>query len=138
MENKSWFHFLALLLLPFLLLGTGSATVATGHRHDNSLGVNIPYENPFIYNFGNIQAGAVVRDPVTDKMATNIQFQPYGTFELYSEQLFFCGNRAEDFRGAVGPIVLTYKRVAHTMVGGVACHELEAVTKVAADKDDQQ
>lgn len=137
MENKRWFRFWALLLMPVLFVGLGSSTVATGHRHDNSLGVDIPYENPYIYNFGSIQSGAVVRDTVTDKLGTNIQFQPFRTFELYTEQLFFCGNRADDFRGAKGPIILTYKRVAHTMVGGVACHELESVTKVAVDKDDQ-
>jgi hypothetical protein len=32
-----------------------------------------------------------------------------------------------------GPIVVTYKRVSHELIGGVACHELIAVTKITKE-----
>jgi len=125
------------LVVVLLVMAFPAHCSTSAPRHDNSLGVVIPYDNPFVYNFGNIQSGTVIRDRKSDRLATNIQFQPYGTFELYSEQLLFCGNAADDFRGMTGPIVLTYERVAHTMVGGVACHNLLNVTKVTAEKDEQ-
>jgi len=122
----------------FLLAFSLAAHCSTSDRSQgNSLGVDIPYENPFIYIFGGIVDGAVVEDANTHKEATTIRFQPFGTFELYTESLMFCGNRADAFHGMGGPIVITYRRVAHEMVGGQACHELNSVNHVAADKDQQ-
>jgi hypothetical protein len=126
------------IVLAMALMGASLAHGSTASpRHDNSLGVVIPYDNPYIYNFGAIVDGAIIVDPKSNKRGTNIRFQPFATFELYTENILFCGNRADDFRTATGPIVLTYKRVAHEMIDGVACHELEAITKVAIPKDEQ-
>ena len=119
-----------LAVLAILFLIAVPAHCKTSERsHDNSLGVNIPYENPYIYNFGGIVDGAVVEDRLNNE-ATSIRFQPFGTFELYTEELLFCGNLADTFRGMSGPVVLTYRRVAHETVGGIACHELKNVQKV--------
>jgi hypothetical protein len=121
------------LVVVLLLMSFPAHCRTSAPRHDNSLGAVIEYTNPLIYNFGNIEAGVVVRDKNTDKLATSLLFQPFRTFELYTEDLFFCGNRAEDFRDMTGPIVLTYKRVSHELIGGVACHELIAVTKITKE-----
>ena len=125
------------LLFLALVLAASAQGATSAPRHDNGLGVVIEYENPYIYNFGAIVDGAVIVDPKTDRRATNLRFQPFATFELYTEQILLCGNRAEDLRNAAGPIVLTYKRVSHELIDGVACHELEAVTKVTPPKEEQ-
>jgi hypothetical protein len=121
------------LALIILLMTLPAHCATSAPRHDNGLGVVIEYTNPYIYDFGNIQSGAVGQDTKTDKLLTVIQFQPFRTFELFTEQLAFCGNRAEDFKGMNGPIVVTYKRVSHELIGGVACHELIAVTKITKE-----
>ena len=127
----------AIVVILLLIAFPAHCDTATPPQHDNGLGVVIPYENPYIYNFGGIVEGSVVEDAATRKEATSIRFQPFGTFELYTEHLLFCGDRASAFNGMSGPIVLTYRRVAHEMVGGQACHELESVHRVSTNKADQ-
>lgn len=136
-EAKYALFYLLMTAAIFVILAATGHCATSAPRHDNSLGAVIVYENPYIYNFGAIVDGAVIVDSKTDKRATNLRFQPFATFELYTEQILLCGNRAEDLRNATGPIVLTYKRVSHEMIEGVACHELEAVTKVALPKEEQ-
>jgi hypothetical protein len=109
------------------------AKATSAPRHDNSLGVDIPYENPFMYNFVVITDGSIIE--ANGRYATNLRVQPYGTFELYTEQVMLCGQPTNELQHANGPVVLTYKRVAHEMVGGVACHEFEAVHHVVGDQD---
>ena len=62
------------------------------------------------------------------RVATNLRFQPYGTFNLYTEQVLLCDVPTDELiaRAGKGPIVLTYKRQAHEAVDGIACHDLEA------------
>lgn len=54
--------------------------------------------------------------PVTKgKYATNITFQPRYAAESFTENVLFCGNWAEQFNGVEGPVVVTYRRIAHHM-----------------------
>ena len=115
-----------LTLCVFLALAAVAHCETTKPRHDNAFGAIIAYENPYIYNFGAIIDGALI----DHGRATSIRFQPYGTFELYNENILFCGNQARPLRTATGPIVLTYKRVAHETVDGIGCHELESIDHI--------
>lgn len=128
-----------LLVISLIVLGAITGHCSTSApRHDNGLGVVIPFSNPYTYLFGNIinQPGnpnRVIRDS-KGRVATNLVFQPAHVFELYAEPVLFCGNQALAFRDMVGPIVITYKTAAHQMVDGVACHELQSVYKVQAEE----
>ena len=78
---------------------------------------------------GKIVDAALVRKGV--RVATNLRFQPYGTFELYTEQVLLCGPPSQDLIDkSNGPIILTYRRTAHEAVDGISCHDLEAVFSV--------
>ena len=99
---------------------------------DNSLGAVIEYTNPLMYNMGVIVDGAVVKSN-KGRVAVSLRVQPYGTFELYTEQVLLCGEPTDALRHASGPIVLVYKRVAHEMIDGVACHEFENVFHIVPE-----
>ena len=122
---------LLLIVAAMLLVFTATAHCATSApRHDNSLGVVIEYSNPNMYNFGVVRDAAVVR--AGERFATSLRFQPYGTFNLYTEQVLLCDVPTDELiaRAGKGPIVLTYKRQAHEAVDGIACHDLEGVFSV--------
>ena len=117
------------LLFLDLVLAASAQGATSAPRHENSLGAVIEYTNPFIYNFGKIVDATIVRKD--GRVATNLRFQPYGTFELYTEQVLLCGPPSQDLISkSGGPIILTYRRTAHEAVDGVACHDLEAVFSV--------
>lgn len=116
---------LVAFLLVFVLLGHGHCST-TKPTHSNGFGAVIEYSNPYIYNMGAIVDGAII----AHGRATNIRFQPYGTFELYTEEILFCGNQAAALQHATGPIVLTYKRAARAMIEGVGCHDLAGVAHI--------
>lgn len=99
-------------------------------QRSNNLGAVISDTNPNTYLYASIIDGAVIGNE--KKEFTVIRFQPAHTFELYDESVLFCGNRAEDFRSMMGPIVVTYTTVAHTAYQGVGCHDLIDVEKVAS------
>ncbi len=120
------------MLLTLLLLSAVSFGVASVPRRDNGLGVIIEYSNPLIYNMGLIVDGTVIRDK--DKVAVNLRVQPYGTFELYTEQVLLCGPPTDELKHASGPVVLVYKKVAHQTVSGVACHDFEGVFHIQAEE----
>lgn len=123
--------FLVLLALLILLLAALAipGRAAVSKKHDNSLGAVIEYTNPNLYLLGSVADGAVFKDE-KGRQLTSVRFQPYETFGLYSESVLFCGDVSRMFtRGA---LAVTYRRVAHTMSGGVACHDLIAVDKLAA------
>jgi hypothetical protein len=94
--------------------------------------VVIAYDNPFIYNMGIIVDGSVVKSS-KGRVAVSLRVQPYGTFELYTEEVLLCGEPTDALRHASGPIVLVYKRVAHEMIDGVACHEFENVFHIVPE-----
>jgi hypothetical protein len=82
---------------------------------------------------GVIVDGSVVKSR-KGRVAVNLHVQPYGTFELYTEQVLLCGEPTDALRHASGPIVLVYKRVATEMIDGVACHEFKDVFHLAEEK----
>ena len=117
------------LLFLALVLAASAQGATSAPRHDNGLGAVIEYTNPFIYNFGKIVDATIVRKD--GRVATNLRFQPYGTFELYTEQVLLCGPPSQDLIDkSNGAIILTYRRQAHEAVDGVACHDLESVFSV--------
>jgi hypothetical protein len=122
---------LGIALVLLIGFGTAHCEVPSTNRHSNEFGAVIEYTNPFMYNFGIITDAAVIR---TDKrIATNLKFQPYGTFALYTEQVMLCGLPTDELiNKASGPVILVYKRQANAAVQGVACHNLEGVFSVGA------
>ena len=125
-----WPGALSGLLTWFVFVSTQAHCATSAPRHDNGLGVVIEDTNPFMYNFGIVRDAAIVRNG--EHVATNLRFQPYGTFTLYTEQVLLCGMPTDELidRANKGPIVLTYKRQAHEAVDGIACHDLEGVFSV--------
>lgn len=118
-----------------MLWGTvARAATSAPKRGDNGLGVVIEYSNPMTYNFGVVRDATLVR--AGERVATNLRFQPYGTFSLYTEQVLLCGMPTDELidRASKGPVVLTYKRVAHEAISGIACHDLEGVFSVGDQK----
>jgi hypothetical protein len=81
-------------------------------------------ENPLMYQMGKIAEASNVDGNL------NIRFQPTGTYALYDESILFCGLPVDMFRNAGNVIVLTYKRQASHLVGGVGCHDLVHVNEV--------
>jgi hypothetical protein len=122
------------LLFVAFLLAVAAQGATSAPRHDNGLGVVIEYNNPDMYNFGVVRDAAIVR--AGERVATNLRFQPYGTFTLYTEQVLLCGMPTDELidRARKGPVVLTYKRQAHEAVDGIACHDLEGVFSVGDQK----
>ena len=78
---------------------------------------------------GIITDGSVIRSN-KGRVAVNLRVQPYGTFELYTEEVLLCGEPTDALRHASGAIVLVYKRVSHELIDGVACHEFDDVFHV--------
>jgi hypothetical protein len=135
-ESRTTFWLLVIVILLAAVFYTEPAYCATGApRHDNSLGVVQYVDNPNTYLFAAIvnQPGNPNRVVMDGKrrMATILTFQPYNTFNLFTESVTFCGNLAAAFSPMRGAIVVTYKTVAHEMVNGVACHEFVDVFPVS-------
>jgi hypothetical protein len=105
------------LLLLLMLAGCALAAVP---KHHNSLGT-VSYEsNPYTY-----RAGAVVTGfDIDEGKGLVIRIQPIGTYNLFSEDILFCGNPIDKLEGLHNPILLTYATLAHRTVRGVGCHEL--------------
>lgn len=143
MDYNLKFAFAIVFLLVFgVALQSGHCATSAPHRHDNGLGPVIEYTNPYTYMFGAIvnvpeNPNRVFQDD-KGKIATIITIQPAYAFELYTDELVFCGNEAAALKGMTGPIVLAYKTVAHKLVGGVACHELQGVYHVTAESEEGQ
>ena len=132
MDYNLKFAFAIVALLVFGL-AVQQGHCATSAKHDNGLGVVIEYNNPLMYNFGIIKDGDIVR--AGEHVATNLRFQPYGTFTLYTEQVLLCGPPSQELIDrSGGPIVLAYKRQAHEAVDGIACHDLLGVFSVGEQK----
>ena len=122
------------LILLFVATGHGAITKQAGSK--NSIGYEPYYTNPYQYMYGSAVAGQVLKD-AKGRLFTTMVFQPSHTFQLYTEEVLFCGNQAEQFNGEAGrPLVITYERVAHQKVDGIGCHQLESVDEVK-DKEAQ-
>jgi hypothetical protein len=123
---------LILSLIILVLIGQGHCATSAP-RHTNEMGAIIEYTNPMTYNFGVIKDATLVRKGA--RIGTNLRFQPYGTFALYTEQVLLCGPPTDELiNRANGPIVLVYKREAHEAVDGVACHDFEGAFSVGEQK----
>lgn len=123
---------IGLILLAMALMGGELAHGATSapKRGDNSLGVILPQDNPFMYNMGVVAHGDIVQD-AKGRQYTAIDFAPYGGRMLFPEGILLCGNQAKPLmEHQMKVVVLTYERQAHTMVQGIGCHELVSITLV--------
>lgn len=101
---------------------------AISSKHDNSYGAVIYQDNPYTYMYGSIVTGNYVE--YKPKLGTNIRFQPYHTFSLFTSEVLFCGDQGPAFNSMTGPIVVTYETRAHETVGGIGCHALIGVNRV--------
>ena len=120
---------LLLVGLMVLLAVTGHCAITQQAGSKNSIGYEPYYTNPYIYLYGSIASGQLFKDG--DRVFTVIVFQPSHTFQLYVEEVLFCGNESAAFNGEAGkPLVVTYERVAHTRTNGTGCHMLESVDEV--------
>jgi hypothetical protein len=114
------------VILGMVTLGI-CATTSTA-KHKDSLGVVMQQTNPNVYLSGTLLDGSVFDSD--GREFTSLRVHPLKTFALYDEDLLLCGNKAEDFQGKTSPVLITYERVAHQTVQGVACHELMGVDEV--------
>lgn len=104
--------------------------ITIGQHGKNSLGA-ISYEsNPYNYVAGTIVEGEVLEDG----KATVLRIQPAYTYELYDESLFLCGDQSDKLDGKNPLMILTYEKLAHRIVDGVACHNLVGVNEIKTDK----
>lgn len=128
--------FMAMILLVFLLLMFGSCGLMLAHgatrQSKSALGTVQEYTNPNVYLYGAIIDGTILGP---ERNFTNVRFQPSHSFLFYSETILFCGDQSEPFRFMRGPIVVTYKRVAHKSYQGVACHDFVSIDHVQSQDD---
>jgi hypothetical protein len=117
----------ALVLVALQGLSHGATTA----KHQNSLGVEQYYSNPYTYMFGSFAGGNYVH--TKSRVGTLIVFQPAHTFELFTQEVLFCGDQGDEFRDLTGPIIVTYKTRAHEAVSGIGCHELVSIHHVQAE-----
>lgn len=109
------------------------AAINTRPSHNN-LGAEVYSINPNVYLYGSLACRT--EDACTvmqhgDKIVTNVRINPAHTYSLFDEGLTLCGNVGDAFDGiGAGPIVITYRRVSHQLVNGIACHDLLSVHKV--------
>lgn len=120
-----------------LIIAMHAQAATTGKPSGNSLGFQPYATNPNTYLFaavachGEQDCGVIERNK---HMGTVVSFQPAHTYMLFPETVMFCGNEAERFNVA-GPLVITYKKQASRLVGGVPCHELVSVDRIAEKQD---
>lgn len=127
---------IGLIVLAMALMGTQLAHGATSapKRGDNSLGVVISGDNPFVYNMGIMAHGTIITDE-KGRDYTSIDFAPYGAPMLFPEGILLCGNQAKPLmEHPMKVVVLTYERQAHTMYQGIGCHELVGVNLIAGQE----
>lgn len=128
-----------LLLSLALLVGVCFGMSGTGKRKDvpNSLGAEVVYENPFIYKAGRVIGGAVITGQ-NNREFTALIFQPNYTMEVYTEEIFLCGDVSNEInKYAHTNIVLTYRSLSHIAYDGVGCHELEGVNQIVTERESQ-
>ena len=85
-------------------------------------------DNPYTY-----KAGSVVNAEYVDGGVV-IRVQPLGTYELFTEDILFCGEILGRFSGKHNPLLLTYKIKASHLVQGIGCHDLVRVDELQEGK----
>jgi hypothetical protein len=120
--------FMAAVITTFLVL-VNAAHCTTTKPQTNSIGIVQYNENPYIYEA--VQTIAEVTE-VDGNM--NLRVQPVGTYLLYDDIVLLCGLPVEKFVGITEPFLMTYERVSHRMVRGVACHDLLRVDNIESNE----
>jgi hypothetical protein len=119
---------IAAIITSALLLAT-AAHCSTTKPQTNSLGIVQYNENPYIYEA--VQTIAEVTE-VDGNM--NLRIRPVGTYMLYDDIVLLCGLPVEKFTRITEPFLMTYERVSHHMVRGVACHDLLRVDSIVPNE----
>jgi hypothetical protein len=119
-------------VITILLFLANSAHCSTTKPQTNSLGVVQYSINPYIYEA--VQNIAEVTE-IDGNM--NLRVKPVGTYMLYDDIILLCGRPVEKFTGITEPFLMTYERVSHRMVRGVACHELLRVDNIVQKEGGQ-
>lgn len=117
-------------IIVMLTLVAAAMAATSAPRHDNSLGVVTYVDNPNLYLFGAAIDGSVLHSG--RKFATTVRFTPAYTFMLFSQSVLFCGDVSGRFKN--GPLVVTYKKIAHEMFEGMACYDLEGVDFIGGNQ----
>jgi hypothetical protein len=112
-----------------LLANSAHCQPTTTKPQTNSLGVVQYSDNPYIYEA--VQTIAEVTD-VDGNL--NLRVKPVGTYMLYEDIILLCGLPVEKFTGITEPFLMTYERVSHHMVRGVACHDLLRVDSIVPNE----
>ena len=143
MDNKAvdkkindtfWGLFLGMMggvLLTVLLSMSAHCATSAPKRGDNSLGVVVSQDNPYMYNMGAVRRGVIMN--YGDRDFTSIEFAPVGGRLIFPENILFCGNHEQelyDLAQAHKVIVLMYERESHLQLQGIGCHELVGVYEV--------
>jgi hypothetical protein len=116
-------------VITILLFLANSAHCSTTKPQTNSLGVVQYSINPYIYEA--VQNIAEVTE-IDGNM--NLRVKPVGTYMLYDDIILLCGRPVEKFTGITEPFLMTYERVSHHMVRGVACHDLLRVDNIVPNE----
>jgi hypothetical protein len=118
-QMKKALVFLAILWPTFL---TAEAVLIPAKKIENSLGISDVYTNTNAYILALPLDGQVLGGEVT-----NIRLQPYGTPQLYDENLLLCGDVTGAFNDKSGVLVIVYDKVSHRLYQNVPCHDLKGV-----------
>ena len=127
------YFWLVTLLSTFSLPANGEVAVAHYNRR-NGLPASDYVQNPYSYVYGSIVERDLIRGD-KGQYGTNIAFQPRYASEVFIERVLFCGDRADMFRNVQGPVVVTYRRLAHKMVRDVPCFELVTVERIESSQE---
>jgi hypothetical protein len=124
MVNKKVASWVILGTAILFALATARAFGSPTNNRPNSIGVEQFYMNKLTYTLA-LLLGGTINDEVT-----SIRLQPFGTPQLYDENLLLCGDVSDRFRGKNGVLILVYEWQSHRMYRGIGCHELKAVFEV--------
>ena len=121
--------FAAFVITGALLLVNAAHCSTSGEKHSNSLGI-VQYDvNPLMYEA--VQTIAEVTE-IDGNM--NLRIKPVGTYMLYDDIVLLCGMPIDKFSGVTEPFLMTYERLAHHMIRGVACHDLLRVDSIVPNE----
>ena len=131
MPKYAIYFWLVTLLSTFSLPANGDVA---HHDRRNALPASDYKQNPYSYVYGSIVERDIIRGD-KGQYGTNIAFQPRYASEVFIESVLFCGDRADMFRNVEGPVVVTYRRVAHKLVRNVPCFELVTVDRIESSQE---
>jgi len=121
--------FFAASVITAVLLLANAAHCSTTKPQTNSLGVLQYNSNPYIY-----EAAQTIAEVTEIDGNMNLRVKPVGTYMLYDDIILLCGLPVEKFSGIAEPFLMTYERVSHHRVRGVACHDLLRVDSIVPNE----